>query len=57
MNPYELGQRHALDGKESQNPYEHPTEKWALYNRGYNKIRNPWMVDTQAKDRKMIKGS
>lgn len=48
MNPYELGQHHAKSGQESQNPYPEFSGEWALYNRGFNKIQNPWMTSEKS---------
>jgi hypothetical protein len=39
-NPYELGVRDA-NGKGYNNPFPEFSEKWALYNRGYNTTKYP----------------
>lgn len=36
LNPYEKGQSDYKNGLKSTNPYPTFSEKWALYNRGYN---------------------
>jgi len=40
MNPYELGRSDGLNNIRGANPYPVFSEKWALYNRGYN---STWM--------------
>lgn len=40
MNPYEQGRADYAAGKRSSNPFLVFSEKWALYNRGYN---SGWM--------------
>lgn len=37
MNPYETGRSDKINGRKASNPYVEFSEKWALYNRGYNK--------------------
>ena len=36
LNPYEQGRADGLASKPSANPYREFSERWALYNRGYN---------------------
>lgn len=35
-NPYEQGKNDALAGHDSKNPHREFTDKWALYNSGFN---------------------
>lgn len=42
-NPYEQGVADAKRGI-CMNRYPEFSEKWALYNRGFNSIANPWMT-------------
>lgn len=35
-NPYELGKQHAEAGEDNVNPFPELSEKWAMYNSGYN---------------------
>ena len=41
VDPYKLGQQHAIAHQQFANPYPELTAKWALYNSGYNKTAMP----------------
>lgn len=39
-NPFLKGKEDAMHGGTSKNPYPDQTEKWAMYNKGFN-LHNP----------------